>query len=63
MNGFVLFTIQVVYFTATFPYVVLTILLVRGVTLDGAVDGIIFYLEPKLERLLESQVFQSILRV
>ena len=51
--------IQVVYFTATFPYVVLTILLVRGVTLEGATDGIIFYLKPDLERLLDSQVYHQ----
>ena len=50
------YKIQVVYFTATFPYVVLTILLIRGVTLEGAMDGIIFYVSPDFSRLTDSQV-------
>jgi SNF family Na+-dependent transporter len=30
--------------TSTMPYVFLTILVVRGMTLDGAMDGVQFYL-------------------
>ena len=47
---------QVVYFTATFPYVMMFALLIRGVTLTGAIDGIRFYLSPNVTRLADPQV-------
>lgn len=47
---------QVVYFTATFPYVVLTILFVRGITLEGALTGIMYYLTPQWDKILDAKV-------
>ena len=45
-----------VYFTATFPYVLLFVLMIRAVTLDGAIDGIKFYVSPNFTRLQDGQV-------
>ena len=47
---------QVVYFTAIFPYLVLFILLVRGATLEGAGEGVLFYLKPDFTRLKDPKV-------
>lgn len=47
---------KVAYFLAIFPYVVMLILLARAVTLEGAWDGIKFFITPDFKRLLEPQV-------
>ncbi|XP_046344922.2 sodium- and chloride-dependent glycine transporter 1-like isoform X1 [Haliotis rufescens] len=48
---------KAVYFTAFFPYVVLLILLIRGVTLEGSADGILYYITPKWELLKSAKVW------
>ncbi|XP_029307496.1 sodium- and chloride-dependent transporter XTRP3 [Cottoperca gobio] len=42
---------KVVYFTSIFPYVVLFIYLIRGITLHGAINGVKYMFTPKLEQL------------
>lgn len=53
---FLYLSFQVVYFTATFPYLVLFILLIRGATLEGAGKGVEFYLKPNMTKLENPQV-------
>ncbi|CAH1989792.1 unnamed protein product [Acanthoscelides obtectus] len=48
---------QVIYFTAVFPFVILFILLIRGLTLPGAWDGVYFYIWPKWGQLRNLQVW------
>merc|ERR1712096_299065 len=49
---------KVVYFTATFPYLVLIVLLVLGVTLPGAGDGLCYLFVPKWEKLASFTVWR-----
>ncbi|KAL3992056.1 prostaglandin-endoperoxide synthase 1 [Sarotherodon galilaeus] len=50
---------KVVYVTATFPYVMLLILLIRGLSLPGALEGVMFYLLPEPSRLMDPQVWME----
>uniref|UniRef100_A0A183CN53 Transporter n=1 Tax=Globodera pallida TaxID=36090 RepID=A0A183CN53_GLOPA len=48
---------KVVYLTASFPYLMLFCLLMRGLSLPGASLGLEFYLKPDFSKLLESKVW------
>ncbi|XP_071439745.1 sodium- and chloride-dependent glycine transporter 2-like [Hetaerina americana] len=48
---------KVMYFTALYPYVVLFALLIRGATLEGAADGIFYYISPQWETLSKAAVW------
>lgn len=48
---------KVVWVTATAPYMILSILLIRGLFLPGASMGIEYYLSPRLEKLADPQVW------
>ena len=46
---------QVAYFTALFPYLVLFTLLGKGLTLPGAYDGIMYFLTPQWGEVTRSK--------
>lgn len=48
---------KVVWFTALFPYAVLLILLIRGLTLPGSFLGIQYYLTPNFSAIYKAEVW------
>ena len=48
---------KVVYFTATFPYILLIIFTVRGVTLEGASNGLSFLFKPIWSEVFKPKVW------
>lgn len=47
------------YFLALFPYIVMTALLIRAVTLEGADQGILFFITPKWDVLWKPTVWYA----
>ncbi|OAF67669.1 Sodium-dependent neurotransmitter transporter NTT4 [Intoshia linei] len=47
---------KVMYVTATAPYLLLITLMVRGLMLDGAIDGVRYYLTPSWEKIWNTEV-------
>lgn len=52
----ILSPLQVVYVTATLPYILLLVILIRGLTLPGSLNGVLFYITPDFERLKDGKV-------
>ncbi|XP_046822009.1 sodium-dependent nutrient amino acid transporter 1-like isoform X3 [Vespa crabro] len=47
------------YFLAIFPYIILIALLIRAVTLNGAANGILFFITPQWDMLLKPKVWYA----
>ncbi|TMW48594.1 hypothetical protein DOY81_006332 [Sarcophaga bullata] len=47
------------YFLAIFPYIIMLILLVRSLTLPGAFDGVLYFLKPQWDKLLDPKVWYA----
>lgn len=44
---------KAVYITATLPYIILFFLLIHGISLEGATDGILYFITPTFEKLFD----------
>lgn len=47
------------YFLAIFPYIILVCLLIRAVTLEGAGNGILYFITPQWSKLLDPKVWYA----
>lgn len=52
--------LQVVYFTATFPYFILFALLINNMQLPGAKEGVLYFVTPVWNKLFEVKVKSSV---
>ena len=48
---------KISYFTAIFPYVMITALIINGSQLEGAIDGIMHYIKPDFSKLANIDVW------
>ncbi len=48
--------LQILYVTTTSPYVLMLVLLIRGATLPGSLEGIKYYLVPDVQKLKNTRV-------
>lgn len=60
--------LQAVYVTSTLPYLVLTIFLIRGLTLKGSTNGIVYLFTPNVSHcmvrpLVKLDVFNDQLKI
>ena len=53
------FVSKIVLWTVPLPWLMLLILVIRGLTLEGAVSGLEYYLEPRWELLARPRVWQT----
>ncbi|KAG5879010.1 hypothetical protein JTB14_037004 [Gonioctena quinquepunctata] len=47
------------YFLALFPYIIMIALLIRAATLDGAADGMKYFIETDFNKLLDAEVWYA----
>uniref|UniRef100_H2YRE2 Transporter n=1 Tax=Ciona savignyi TaxID=51511 RepID=H2YRE2_CIOSA len=50
---------KVMYFATLFPYIVLIAFFIRGMTLDGAIDGVKYMFSPDVSRLKDADVWRE----
>lgn len=50
---------KVAYFLAIFPYIIMLVLLIRSLTLPGAFNGVLYFLTPQWNRLLDAGVWYA----
>lgn len=47
------------YFLAVFPYIVLIVLLVRAATLEGALNGMLYFITPDWTKIFEAKIWYA----
>ena len=52
-------TYVIIYLLAVFPMLVLIIFFIYGLTLEGAKDGILYYIKPDFEKLKDFNVWST----
>uniref|UniRef100_T1IYR7 Transporter n=1 Tax=Strigamia maritima TaxID=126957 RepID=T1IYR7_STRMM len=50
---------KVIYFAATFPYIILITLLITGLLQEGAMKGVVYFLYPEWGKLLDIKVWKE----